>query len=293
MPTTKLHRAQGAGVGLLVAAAIVGGGYSAKQLTSSSAGSKSASEQAGALQAKARAAPRKGVVPFLGPFRLGDCGPSVRLLEGALRRVGVRKTAPQACFGPATRRQVKHYQVVLHYRPTGVYNLVTHLAVVKHHGYNQEARRDLLYIAHLRYVARVHAAVLVATGHAHLVGGRLPYSQSGSRQYFPPWPRIPPATDCSGYVTWVLWQAGIGPAVAYFGPGSPVGWTGTLDQQGVFVPRNRPLQVGDLIFYGGGRPWGHVAIYVGHGRVSSHGSVGVKDLPYNYRAVGEVRRYVS
>lgn len=291
-------------VGAAIALAVVVGGYSAKQLVDSGAAVGTLADRNGSLQAKAKASTGVRVTPFFGPFGyhkrfngkpMKECGPAVRLMEGALRRLPkpVRTAKAQNCVGLATQNQIKTFQRRIHYKPTGIYNLATHKMLVKRGGYNAAARRDLHFIAHQIYLGKVYHAVLTATSHAFLVGGRLPYSQGGGRSYFPPWPRIPPGTDCSGYSTWVLWQAGVGPAVAYFGPGSAVGWTGTLSQQGTHVANNGPLKVGDLIFYGWGRPWGHVAVYIGHNKVSSHGSVGIKTLPYNYRPVGEVRRYIS
>lgn len=284
-----------------VATALVGGQYAAHDLLSSSASKvTTAADRNGRLQALVHTGPaRLTDVPFLGPFHEGQCGPAIRLMEGALRktRPPIRTTKPSSCFGAATKRQVREFQRRHKIPRTGVYGPRTHRALAGARAYSDEARRDLIYIRHARYVVEVRHTVLIVTSHALLVGARIPYSQSPSRSYFPPWPAIPPATDCSGFVTWALYQAGVGPSVGYLGGGSPVGWTGTLVYQGSLVPRNKALQVGDLIFYPSsrapGRPYGHVAIYIGHGRVASHGGVGIKNLPYNYRAIGEVRRYIS
>jgi cell wall-associated NlpC family hydrolase len=66
---------------------------------------------------------------------------------------------------------------------------------------------------------------------------------------------------------------------------------------GTLVKPNQPLEIGDLVYYGSnsapGYPFGHVAVYGGHGFVVSHGGVGVNLLPVNYRAIGEVRRYIT
>jgi cell wall-associated NlpC family hydrolase len=72
-----------------------------------------------------------------------------------------------------------------------------------------------------------------------------------------------------------------------------VGYTGTLAQHGVRVSIGARLHVGDLVFYGGGYPYGHVAIVVDGFRrlVSSHGQPGVRTVPFNYRRVSAIRRY--
>lgn len=288
-------------LGLLVAGTVFVGGYAAHDLVQGRTAALTLANKSdvyGDLQAAAHTNASSGIVPFFGPFKKGQCGPAIRLMEGALRRLPkpVRTAKAANCFGKATKAEVITFQKRLHYKPTGVYNLVTHKQLVKRGGYNNEARRDLIYIATTRLKANERHNVLVITAHAVLVGAHIPYTQGSERTVFPAWPRIPPATDCSGFVTWVLYQAGDGAAVGYFGPGSPVGWTGTLDHQGVVVPPNKPLQVGDLVFYPSqtapGPPWGHVAIYIGHGMVASHGGPGIHILPYNYRAVGQVRRYI-
>jgi cell wall-associated NlpC family hydrolase len=308
MPTPKGPLVKRAGVGLAVAAAIAGGTLVARdQLTSGAAQrSQTLSERNGTLQGLTHTGPIvKGhpFTPFLGPFALHpskgqhQCGPAVRLMQGALKRKKFRHTPPRNCVGPATKKQIQAFQKSIHYKPSGVYNQATHQALVLRNGYTSRARQDLLYLAHKQVVARQRHNAAVAAAHFLLVGGStLAYCQSGQRSFFPAWPRIPPCTDCSGTVIWVLYQAGVGPTVGYFGPGSSVGWTGTLAVQGRALKANEPLAAGDVVLYPSssarGPPWGHAAIYVGHGQVVSHGSVGVKLLPFNYRTVGQVRRYI-
>jgi hypothetical protein len=306
-----LPRTQARQIALLVVViliAIVGGVVVGRELLGSQAAVKTLAQSngtfdAGRLQAQTHTGPPKGAprVIFLGPFGhnvkgMTQCAPAVRLMEGALRKKGFRKLPAANCVGLATRRQIIAFQKSIHYKPTGVYNLATHQALAKAGGYTAEARRALNYTAHLIYVAKIQHNVLTVTSHARLVGGdTLAYSQRyPGRQYFPPWPRLPPATDCSGFVTWVLYQSGVGASVGYFGPGSSVGWTGTLGRQGVVVQANKPLHIGDIVLYGsrstGSYPWGHVEVYIGHGQTEGHGSVGVHVHAYNYRPVGQVRR---
>ena len=293
--TSKLKGKPRIGIeALAIIVALLVGGVVAKQIYESNAATTASSLRAGNIDyGRLQAATHSRVgnpAVYLGPFKLGKCGPEVRLMEGALRRAGVRKGPARNCMGPVTVKQVKIFQQKKRIKPvTGIYGLRTHKALSKY--YSNRMKADLRYIVHIRYVEHVRETILIVTSHAYNLRGTMRYSQSGSRAYFPPWPRVPPATDCSGYVTWVLYQAGVGPSVGYYGRGSPVGWTGTLGSQGIAVKFNGPLHIGDLVFYGGGFPFGHVAIYIGHGLVSSHGSPGIRIVPYGYRPVSAIRRY--
>lgn len=144
--------------------------------------------------------------------------------------------------------------------------------------------------------------------HAAYVGlkhqATLTYTQDGFRR----WEGIrekrlawkgqcPKGSDCSAFATWCLWNAlgrhfGIGDIVN--GSSWNAGYTGTLIGHGKKVRNWRRLNRGDLVLYGdpfGGS--GHVAIYVGGGRVISFGGEpGPRLLPWNYRPVTAVRRYI-
>lgn len=89
--------------------------------------------------------------------------------------------------------------------------------------------------------------------------------------------QYPHHSDCSSSATWILWQA-----YHHFGLGDKVngtkwgsGYTGTLAQHGKTV-RWR-AKVGDLVLYGNGWPYEHVAVVRKGGllrraKVWSHGS---------------------
>lgn len=88
---------------------------------------------------------------------------------------------------------------------------------------------------------------------------------------------FPRAADCSAFTTWGLWNA-----FEHFhihedhvnGDDYLAGYTGTQTQHGIRV-RLDSLLPGDLIFYGGTESIPqHVAMYVGKGRVVSHGHPG-------------------
>ena len=116
--------------------------------------------------------------------------------------------------------------------------------------------------------------------------------------------------DCSSSVTGLYWLAAGGSSTNPHPIGLPdpngyknppfrgYGYTGTQASSGRVVWRiGQPisqLKIGDLIFYGGGFPHHHVTMYLGNGRVFSHGTnTGPFNLPIFYRndAVG-AHRYV-
>ncbi len=73
------------------------------------------------------------------------------------------------------------------------------------------------------------------------------------------------------------------------------GYTGTLIQHGQSI-NSLAMKVGDLVFYGWDyyRNPTHVAVYIGDGRVVSHGSEpGPMVLPWNYRGVHSIRTYIT
>src|SRR5947207_6348351 len=97
--------------------------------------------------------------------------------------------------------------------------------------------------------------------------------------------RYPNYADCSAFATWCLWN---GLKVTFNvrdvvnGARWQAGYTGTMLNHGKRVRGAR--KVGDCVIYGNGFPGEHVAIYVGGGRVISHGSeAGPFLLPVHYR----------
>lgn len=109
----------------------------------------------------------------------------------------------------------------------------------------------------------------------------------------------PKTCDCSSTATWMLWDAMARP----FGVRDLVnranwnyGYTGSMYRNGKAVVHDENLKIGDLIFYGnqgGGIP-SHVAVYVGGGKVFSHGSEGGPYiLGLDYRSDRRMsRRYI-
>jgi cell wall-associated NlpC family hydrolase len=105
----------------------------------------------------------------------------------------------------------------------------------------------------------------------------------------------PRHADCSAFYTWCIWNG-----LDHFGVKDIVnkaswkaGYTGTMSQTGHRVTNGHLLRA-DCVLYGDpfGRT-GHVAIYVGGGKVISFGGEpGPRLLDWNYRPVTMVRRHI-
>lgn len=271
--------------GAAVTLALVGGGYAAKQLVTSDA-STAFSQLQGSGSTN---------VPYLGPFAhnkkgVAQCGPAVRIMEGALRRTTppIRKTKAANCVGAATTNQIKTLQRRHKIVPSGIYGLRTHKALS--HAYSRQQTLDLIYLQRRHRDALRRSTILIVTAHAFQQQGLMGYCNDGQLRHcsrrgeWPAWPDVPRHTDCSGYVSWVLFQSGVPNP-----NGVGVGNTGSLILHGARIPINGPLKIGDLIFYGYNNS--HVAIYIGHGLVSSHGQPGINIHPYGYRPIYGIRRY--
>jgi cell wall-associated NlpC family hydrolase len=105
--------------------------------------------------------------------------------------------------------------------------------------------------------------------------------------------------DCSSFVTWCLWN---GLAQLYDtsdvvnGAKWKGGYTGTMYDHGMVVQNVANVLRGDCVLYGA-PPGQHVAIVVGRmgetPMVISHGcEQGPFYLPYDYRSVHQIRRYI-
>lgn len=110
----------------------------------------------------------------------------------------------------------------------------------------------------------------------------------------------PRHADCSAFTTWCLWNGlavpfGVDDVVN--GLNWSAGFTGTQAAHGRPVKHIGNARRGDLVLYGSPPNYAHVAIIVGRrdGKplVVSHGSEpGPFLLPFDYRPVGQIRRYI-
>lgn len=112
---------------------------------------------------------------------------------------------------------------------------------------------------------------------------------------------FPTHADCSAFWSWCLWNGvelpfQVGDIVN--GQRWLAGFTGTLAQHGRQVIHARNILNADLVLYGTGPTYQHVAGVVGerNGKplVVSHGSEGGPYLlPIDYRSdIGQIRRYI-
>lgn len=109
--------------------------------------------------------------------------------------------------------------------------------------------------------------------------------------------QYPKHSDCSSSSTWLLWNAlahTFGVRDVVNGTAWRAGYTGTIAQHGKLVAHDRNLQVGDLLLYGPAPIYEHVAVYMGGGKVFSHGSEpGPYLLDMDYRRDrGPSRRFI-
>jgi cell wall-associated NlpC family hydrolase len=107
----------------------------------------------------------------------------------------------------------------------------------------------------------------------------------------------PRTADCSSFATWCLWN---GLHIPFHvrdtvnGASWRYGYTGSMVNHGKRVLHRENWLRADLVLYGDpfGRS-GHVAVYVGGGKVISFGGdPGPRLLPADYRPIAQVRRYI-
>jgi cell wall-associated NlpC family hydrolase len=225
-------------------------------------------------------------VPYTRQIKPGTTGKDVKAVKRALSTAGVMQWGGfTATFGPFAVRALKTFQKQQGLTQDGVYDLADHkklgpyfdaygaylmgLAAVSP---EEEKRRAIVAAAMLGYA---HRSTI------HYTMG--PLRMWGVKNKVRP-PKVPPYEDCSSFATWCYWVAGAkdpnGPAFNFNG----YGYTGTQIQAGRSISTTR-LKRGDLVFYGRRSVPSHVAIYVGDGRVVSHGSeVGPLLLSRTYRS---------
>ena len=223
---------------------------------------------------------RRRVVPLKRNLRKGMIGPDVVALKRALRRSKNYSPPGGRCtnqFGKELRKAVVRYQKKKKLKADGVYGPATHRALLRwydKHGAYLMGRAPMPSGETFREKIVNEAR----WGYNHRSG--IHYRQTRPiRRYGH---ALPQTLDCSGFATECYRKAGVEDPnrLGYNGQG----FTGTLAAHGrsVSLAGAKP---GDLVFYGGGYPYHHVAVYVGYGRVISHGSEGGPYLvPVDYRS---------
>lgn len=208
------------------------------------------------------------LAPFTRTIKVGDRGSDVLAVKRALVRAGYggRGMLITNRMGGAAMRNVHRFQHA-HHLPVENYDHATYRRLLPYF----DARGRLLLSNYLRQGVRkriVDTAVYGALRNANIHYTQGPSRMYGVRNRIKP-PQVPLYEDCSSFVTWCYWVGG-GPDpnnLHYNGQG----YTGTQIDHGRKVVTPSPA---DLAFYG----WGfngapkHVALYIGSGRIVSHGS---------------------
>lgn len=230
--------------------------------------------------------PKALIVPFRRRLARGSKGGDVLAVKRALSVAGHMKWGGfTRTFGIYAERSLKRFQKAKGLKPTGIYSMETHRKLAPHFDrygawlMGAIPKRDDEGPDDPR--ARIVAAMTLLYHHREAVH----YTMSGRRMQgvrmkLRP-PKFPVWEDCSSSATWAYFAAGCPDpnGLGYNG----FGYTGTLSRRGSAVPTDQ-AKPGDLVFYGGGWPFHHVAVYAGHGRVLSHGSEGGPYLlPIDYR----------
>lgn len=231
------------------------------------------------------------ITPFTRTIKLHDKGDDVLAVKRALVRAGYghRGMLITKFMGDAAMRNIHRFQHA-HHIPVENYNVVTHRALLPYF----DARGRALLNSYLRQTVR-QRIVDVAIYDA-MRNGSIHYTQTTSRMYgvrnqIRP-PAVPLYEDCSSFVTYCYWVAGAPDpnGLGYNG----YGFTGTQISRGRKVATPSP---GDILFYG----WGfngypkHEALYIGAGKLVSHGSESGPQIRSNihYRSdFRECRSYV-
>ncbi len=212
-------------------------------------------------------------------IELGSKGRDVRALKRALRRAGhwpqgVRITN---VFDETTDEAVRAFQRASRLEIDGQVGENTFGALLPH--YDAWSRvlveRVAKKMKRLANPSGKRQRIVAAAFVGYTNRDRIHYTQDGRRMQGVReqrrLPSFPEFEDCSSFATWCYWVAG---APDPNGRGyDGLGFTGTQIGPGKKVTEPRP---GDLVFYG----WEpaprncpkHVAVYVGNGKVVSHGS---------------------
>lgn len=229
-------------------------------------------------------------VTFQGTLKLGSTGRQVLAVKRALARAGFGSLrGVTRVLGPFAVRNIKKFQAKHGIPQSGWFGPVTFKALLPYF----DAYSKALYMPKEK---TPREKIVEAAKYFASIEPRVHYTQSGARMDIVRHKRRIPVTgdvyeDCSSFATACYWLAGCPDPNGSFYNG--MGWTGTLGVHGRIVTASQ-AQPGDLVLYGPGHPWEHVAIYIGGGKVISHGSEGgPMELPVDYRRDrGQIRSYI-
>lgn len=230
------------------------------------------------------------VIPFSRVIKLGSRGTDVRGAKRAIWRANKLKlTAFTPIFGPIAVSQLKKFQKAHGLKADGQLGPATLKKLAPHF----DAYAFLLYVGYApgnKEAGQRKKIVAYATwGYNHR--SLIHYAETRPMDRLNDLEHLPITNDCSEFATKAYKYAGVSDPNGFGYNGA--GWTGTLAVHGKSVSLAQ-AQVGDLVLYGPRPSYSHVAIYVGNGRVISHGSeIGPLLLPIDYRSDrGDIRSYL-
>lgn len=217
-------------------------------------------------------------------------GRDVLAIQRALILSGDRKKPASRHFGRRCKRNVKRYQRRHNLTADGQVGPRTFNVMKRHHlfdGYGvwlldhtkkpkppPQTKRDKI----VRFAWWCHAN-----------SGHFSYLQQRPMQNFACPPQVNWNSDCSEWVTNAYWCSGAPDPCGY----GYSGWGNTSSM--VYNPAGHDpgwggLQPGDVLLYSAPD---HCVIYVGKGKVLSHGSAGIHYLNSGYRYVTSKRAYLG
>lgn len=226
-------------------------------------------------------------------LRVGSKGRDVRAVQRALRKAGHRPRERRITnvFDEAMAEEVRAFQRAHGLEPDGEVGPLTFAPLEEL--LDAYGRSLISKVRPRPKPAGTRQWIVAAADLGYRNREAIHYTQSpqrmqGVREQRRP-PVFPEYEDCSSFATWCYWAAGAPDpnGLGYNG----FGYTGTQVGQGRVTRDPRP---GDLVFYGHGSIPSHVAIYVGNGRVVSHGSEpGPYLLAIDYRSDrSQIRSYL-
>lgn len=229
------------------------------------------------------------IVPYKRLIKRGSRGKDVIAVKRALSKAGYMKWGGfTPLFGPFAVTALKKFQKAKKLRPDGEVGPTTLKVLAKYF----DAYSFLLYVGHAPADSkeeRMRNQIVAYALWGYNNRGSMHYAQQRPMDLLRDLKHLPVWNDCSEFATKAYKYAGAPDPNGNNYNGS--GYTGTLATHGRYASRAQP---GDLVLYGPAPTYEHVAIYIGNGRVISHGSEpGPYLLPVNYRAdVGPTRSYL-
>lgn len=240
-------------------------------------------------------APLRRIVPLPRTLHILMKGVDVKALQRALSRAGYRKWGFfTENFGSGVLKQLKAFQRAHGLKQDGIYGPATHAKLKSF--YDLYGTSLMVQEQKILFVEQPQQRLLASATLCYNNRDKIGYTEGPLRMWGVTHhihsPNYPITGDCSAMTTWYYYDDELPDPnnLGYDGEG----FTGTECLHGVNVSLDQ-LQIGDLVFYGYRYPYKHVAIYVGNGKVISHGSaIGPLLLPVNYRSDARIaRRYIT